>query len=113
MKKIILALLITLSSFNVVAADKFICSYFVIKKYSSLVPDSEYDKVKHCAYSCILRKKCGYIESWAVGIGKEIADLIGDGNAEMDDLRADAIGIKLGKRVRHIKQCLPACQKIY
>jgi hypothetical protein len=113
MQKTLIILLITLCSFNVVAKDKFICSAYVLNKYKSLVPDSEYDKVKHCSYSCILRKKCGVLESYAMGIGKEIADLLGYGNAEMDDLRANQAGIKIGKKVRHIHLCLPNCQKLY
>lgn len=111
--KITLIILLCLFNLNILAKDKFLCSALTLHKYKSIVPSTEYDKVKHCSYSCILGKKCGALESWTVGVAKEISDLLGFGTPDLEDLRANRKGIKLGKKVKSINECLPKCQTIY
>ena len=112
MKKLLISL-IFLSCFQVLAGDKLICSSYYLFKYKDLVPKAEYDKVKHCSYSCILAKKCGKYESYTVGYIKELADLMGMGEPDWADIAANKKGIKLAKRISHINKCLPSCRKLY
>lgn len=112
MKYIVIFLLLSIN-INLSAKEKFLCSALILHKYKSIVPETEFDKVKHCSYSCILSKKCSATESWAVGLAKEIADLLGYGTPDFEDLAANKKGINLGKRVRSINECLPKCRKLY
>ncbi len=54
-----------------------------------------YDKFKHCAVSCMLTLRCPASDVLEIGILKELADVFGPGNAEMDDLEADFKGVEL------------------
>jgi RHS repeat-associated protein len=42
------------------------------------------DKHKHCVLSCKIALQCGTLTSMSAGVGKEIADLFGPGNAEWE-----------------------------
>ncbi len=105
-----------LFSLNVHAEQKFICSAIVGKNfYQELKPLAVSDKTKHCALSCYLALRCGSLESFHVGVIKEIFDLLGAGNAEIADLRANQQGITLARarRARNQSQCLSECKTIY
>ncbi|GEM_PF-4063799 len=112
MKYTIIFLLLSIS-INLSAKEKFLCSVLTLHKYKSIIPENEYDKIKHCSYSCILSKECSATESWAVGVAKEIADLLGYGTPDFEDLEANKKGIKLGQKVKSIKYCLPKCRELY
>lgn len=56
-------------------------------------PPGTNDKYKHCIVSGEIYAQCSPAEAYAAGIGKEIKDLFGPGNAEIDDLKADLDGI--------------------
>ncbi|MCK5175981.1 MAG: hypothetical protein KAR47_21480 [Planctomycetes bacterium] len=61
------------------------------------------DSYAHCYFSCRLGQECGLAGSAALGALKEIFDLIGGGNDQMDDLEADAQG--LGCAVKTTLKC--------
>jgi hypothetical protein len=74
-----------------------------------------YDKFKHCAVSCMLALRCPASDVLEIGILKELADVFGPGNAEMDDLEADFKGVELvlQKKAINDDQCSSKCDKIY
>lgn len=93
-----------------------ICAYWFAKKYQNEVKrEGSNDKFRHCAISCVLTRSCGPQEAMDLGILKEIADLFGPGNAELEDLTADMVGITIGMRrsVRTRPQCYDACAAYY
>jgi hypothetical protein len=73
------------------------------------------DKFKHCAVSCYLALRCSALEVLAVGALKEFKDLFDDGNAEIADLDADRLGIRLvtSGKVDHDLECARQCTKRY
>jgi hypothetical protein len=98
------------------AESKFICSALMGRSfYQELKPMRVSDKTKHCALSCYLALRCGSLESFHVGVIKEIMDLFGAGQAEWADLRANQQGITLARarRAKNQTQCLNECKLIY
>lgn len=53
------------------------------------------DKAKHCSVMCVVTNKCSQYSARALGITKELMDIIGPGNAEVADLEANEFGIQL------------------
>src|SRR4051812_34366472 len=80
-------------------ATTAICTVRTIKQYRPQIDlPQRLDKFKHCALSCIIALQCGPVESWGAGVIKELADLIGPGDPDWKDLRADRMGIQLMRR---------------
>jgi hypothetical protein len=76
--------------------------------------NGSHDKFKHCAVSCLLTLRCPAADVLELGIIKELADVVGPGNAEMADLQADYHGVKLGSIFRASdKSCLTQCHLAY
>ncbi len=76
--------------------------------------NGSYDKFKHCAVSCLLTIRCPAADVLELGIIKELADVVGPGNAEMADLEADYHGVKLGSIFKASDHsCLSQCHKAY
>jgi hypothetical protein len=73
------------------------------------------DKFKHCAVSCYLTLRCSAIEVMAVGALKEFKDLFDEGNAEIADLEADRLGIRLvtNGKADHDRECARRCEQHY
>jgi hypothetical protein len=63
----------------------------------------------------MLALKCSGQEVMMVGLLKEIQDLFGPGEADADDLKADAFGISLAAETaaRTDVQCLSQCDLYY
>lgn len=76
---------------------------------------SEYDKNRHCTVSCMLALKCNDQEVMMVGLLKEIQDVFGPGEADSEDLKADAFGISLvsSSAAKTDSQCLTTCDLYY
>jgi hypothetical protein len=121
MKTILLYIISTIFALNTVNAgtiskktdQKFICSAYYIYKYEAKVRTLKNDKQMHCSMSCLLARKCGSIESNAVGLIKEIVDMFTDGTPDRNDLKANKKGIKYAKHARSEKACFNYCSKIY
>jgi hypothetical protein len=62
------------------------------------------DKYKHCVVSCKIALQCGSFVSGAAGMGKEIGDLFGPGNAEWSDLVADYRGLQCAAQIKSGKE---------
>ena len=96
--------------------ENFICSAFFVKSLSVKVntPDVS-DKYKHCSVSCMLTLRCGSLDTYSAGLLKELLDMMGMGNPEMNDIRANVTGIKLvkEKQVSNDEECMNACGGLY
>jgi hypothetical protein len=110
---IILALLFgSLSSF----AKELMCSREVIDQSVAIARQhATFDKNMHCVTSCLIALRCSALATYSIGVGKEIKDIFGPGNAEMADLRADRVGLDLvrSSRVRNRRECLVQCDSYY
>ena len=119
MRKIAILIILTLFSLQSLAKDEsttMICSALNYKKVKAKVEaEGSYDKFKHCAVSCLLALRCPAVEVMQLGILKELADIFGAGNAEWDDLKADADGVKLvtSKKAKTDKECFQGCHGLH
>jgi hypothetical protein len=98
------------------SAPKILCSLLNVKRVKAIaVAHSTFDKNRHCTVSCMLTLKCGPTEAMSIGILKEIQDLFGPGQADIDDLKADALGVDIAftRRARRDSQCLEQCDLYY
>ena len=89
------------------------CAAIYANKLKNTLPVSSSDKFKHCALSCHLSLLCGSSGTVMIGIFKELADLVGPGNAEWNDLRANFRGIFLSKKIINPKLCYYRCARYY
>jgi hypothetical protein len=55
------------------------------------------DKRLHCAVSAHIAQRCSVAEAYMAGMGKELEDLFGGGDAEWADWRADRAGVHCGR----------------
>jgi hypothetical protein len=55
---------------------------------------SRSDVDAHCIAAGLIALRCSKAEAWLAGVGKELGDLFGRGDAEWRDLQADARGIR-------------------
>jgi RHS repeat-associated protein len=91
------------------------CAEKVAAKVTKGFGPGDNDKYKHCVVSCYIDVTCNYATAVAAGIGKEIKDMWGPGNAEWADWQADREGIKCGENIKKTKQgtCEPPCRQKY
>lgn len=116
MKKMTILILLLFCSTQAFAEKILVCTvlhYSEVKK--KVETEGSFDKYKHCAVSCLLTLRCSATEVMQLGVIKELADIVGPGNAEWDDLKADADGIRLvtTKKAKTDKQCIDQCKKIH
>jgi hypothetical protein len=52
------------------------------------------DKRAHCLAGGLISRYCSITEAYLAGAGKEVRDLLGKGDAEWADWRADRVGIE-------------------
>jgi len=58
------------------------------------------DNTKHCVVSYSIALKCGFTGATAAGIAKEVADALGLGTPDVEDLIADADGLNCAVTIR-------------
>jgi hypothetical protein len=51
------------------------------------------DKRKHCAGAASIAARCSVLEARLAYYGKEVSDMLGGGDPELEDLRADRAGV--------------------
>lgn len=56
------------------------------------------DKRKHCVGAANIARRCSVLEARLAYYGKEVADAFGDGDPDVDDLRADRAGLACARR---------------
>jgi hypothetical protein len=61
------------------------------------VPANLPDKRAHCLAGGLISRYCSVTEAYLAGAGKEIRDLLGHGDAEWADWRADRVGIECAR----------------
>ena len=92
-----------------------LCSYRNIPHAQVWVDEQRntYDKFKHCAVSCYLTLRCKAGQVRAVGVLKEFRDVLGYGNAEIADIKANFYGVKLAKKkiALHDEDCSRICDE--
>lgn len=73
------------------------------------------DKNKHCSASCILTLKCFPEDVLAIGIAKEILDMLTPGDSDINDIRANLKGIRLvtSGTARDPEDCYSRCLSYY
>jgi hypothetical protein len=88
-----------------------LCSAFYFKSVKAKLLESTNDKYMHCAVSCMLAKRCGALDSYQIGVLKEVWDLFTPGDADLKDIEADLIGIRFYTQNRKISdsQCNQKC----
>lgn len=99
-----------------------VCIKSIIQQYEQEVRNTgRTDKFMHCTLSCLITVECGATQSWAAGIAKELWDVIGPGDADWADLRADRSGIQLGRKIimdpppfsDSREECFSVCGKLW
>jgi hypothetical protein len=79
-----------------VEAKDRICKMSTIKAVKAEVSARQItDKNMHCSASCILTLTCFADDVFAIGVGKEILDILTPGDCDINDIRADMKGIRL------------------
>jgi hypothetical protein len=74
------------------------------------------DKQTHCRATALIAAHCSVSEAYVAGIAKETKDLLGPGDAEWGDLRADWAGVRCARAVKSDAEaaqcCMPLKEKI-
>jgi hypothetical protein len=66
-----------------------------------------HDDEAHCIATGLIALRCSVTESWLAGFGKELRDLVGPGDAALDDLQSDGRGVRCARSTG--KDGLDAC----
>jgi hypothetical protein len=74
------------------------CMRAVVRE--KLPPDLP-DKRAHCVASGLIARYCSVSEAHLAGAGKELRDLLGKGDAETSDLRANRAGIDCARQAEN------------
>jgi hypothetical protein len=69
------------------------------------LPDSR----AHCMASGLIARYCSRSEAYMAGIGKELRDLLGTGDAEWRDWRADRVGIACARDAKEDIEIASCC----
>jgi hypothetical protein len=61
------------------------------------LPSGVPDRRLHCLAGGLISRYCSVTEAYLAGAGKEVRDLLGKGDAEWQDWRADRVGIECAR----------------
>lgn len=75
------------------------------------LPENLPDKRAHCLGAGLIARYCSIGEAYLAGIATELADLLGPGNAEWADWRADRVGIACARKARDDDDIATCCSK--
>src|SRR5688572_19239926 len=73
------------------------------------LPNHLSDSQTHCRATALIAAHCSVSEAYLVGILKETQDLLGPGNAQWSDLRADWAGVRCARAARNDADALQCC----
>ena len=116
MKTLLAIILATLITSHASAKPAVFCSLYHSRPVIAVATaHSQNDKNRHCTVSCMLALKCNDNEVMLVGLLKEFKDVFGPGDADAEDIEADALGVSLASRgsAKTNKQCLAQCDLYY
>lgn len=77
----------------------------VTNKLPANLPDSR----AHCVASGLIARYCSRSEAYMAGLGKELRDLLGPGDAEWRDWRADRAGIACAREAKDDREIEGCC----
>jgi hypothetical protein len=77
----------------------------VTNKLPANLPDGR----SHCLASGLIARYCSRSEAYMAGIGKELRDLLGRGDAEWRDWRADRTGIACAREAKDDTEIASCC----
>lgn len=92
--------------------EKIFCASYYAFYYKKEIEKLPNDKAMHCTMSCYLGVKCPREEAALIGYLKEFWDIIGPGDFDFNDMRANKEGIRLSRQ-RSLPYCKSACLKKY
>ncbi len=72
-------------------------SYGCMKNVTEKLPANLPDSHAHCLAAGLIARYCSLSEAYLAGAGKELRDLLGPGDAEWRDWKADRVGIDCAK----------------
>jgi hypothetical protein len=75
------------------------------------VPADLPDNTAHCVASGLIARYCSSPEAYLASAGKEIKDLIGQGDAEWRDWRADRVGVGCARRSESDDELVTCCEQ--
>jgi hypothetical protein len=70
------------------------------------------DKRAHCIASGLITRYCSPTEAYIAGIGKEVRDLLGRGDAEWGDWRADRVGVSCARHAGDDEALAACCSEV-
>jgi len=73
------------------------------------LPPNLPDDKAHCLASGLIARYCSIPESYLAGIGKEVRDLLGPGDAEWRDLESDWAGIRCARSAESDEAVAACC----
>ncbi len=109
---LILASLVMLSFSAQASEQKMLCASYYAFSFKKEIEKLPNDKSMHCTMSCYLAVKCPNVEASIIGYLKEFWDIIGPGDFDYNDIRANKEGIKFSKH-KSLPYCKSACLKKY
>lgn len=80
-----------------VAPRPAVSSLGCMRAVRASLPANLGDKHAHCLASGLIARRCSVAEGYLAGAGKELADLVGPGDAEWADWRADRLGLECAR----------------
>jgi hypothetical protein len=83
-------------------------SYGCMQAVRAQLPTDDNDKRLHCLATAQITRQCSVSEAYLAGMGKELSDLFGSGDAEWADWQADRAGVNCG-RAQNSMEDIQAC----
>jgi hypothetical protein len=75
------------------------------------VPTGLPDKRTHCLAAGLIARYCSGTEAYMAGAGKELRDLLGAGDPEWSDWRADRVGIECARHASDDAALATCCEQ--
>lgn len=69
------------------------------------------DRRAHCLAAGLIARYCSRSEAYLAGAGKELRDLLGAGDAEWADWRADRVGIQCARQASDDAALAACCEE--
>jgi hypothetical protein len=73
------------------------------------LPPDLLERHAHCLAGGLIARYCSVSEAYLAGAGKELRDLLGAGDAQWTDWRADRVGIDCARHVQNDLELASCC----
>lgn len=90
------------------AKSSYGCMQTVVREK---LPEALTDKRTHCLATGLIARYCSGTEAYMAGAGKELKDLLGAGDAEWADWRADRSGIACAREAGNDTALAECCER--